>query len=137
MAKVTQFTVSVENRPGTLAQVARCLGNEGVNILGFLTGTVGAAGYAQVTVDDTAKAKTALDREKLPYMEQTVLQTEIPNKPGALAEFAGRLAEKNINITSAFASTVAGAASGCVILATSDLEQAAQIQPVTVTTGTA
>ena len=33
MAKIKQFTIAVENRPGTVAEVARVLGNAKVNVL--------------------------------------------------------------------------------------------------------
>ncbi len=37
MPKAKQLSVRVENRPGTLAHVARVLGDAKVNILAFLT----------------------------------------------------------------------------------------------------
>ena len=37
MAKAKQLTVFCENRPGTLAQIARVLGDAKVNILAFVT----------------------------------------------------------------------------------------------------
>lgn len=33
MAKIKQFTIAVENRPGRVAEVARVLGNAKVNVL--------------------------------------------------------------------------------------------------------
>lgn|SRR5262249_35455294 len=43
MPKAKQLSIRVENRPGTLAHVARVLGNAKVNILAFLASTSGAA----------------------------------------------------------------------------------------------
>src|SRR2546427_9388555 len=61
MPKAKQLTVSCDNRPGTLAHVARVLGDAKVNILTFLTTTSGAEGSVQVVVDNVNKAKKALD----------------------------------------------------------------------------
>jgi hypothetical protein len=44
MPKAKQLTVSCENRPGTLVQIARVLGDTKVNILAFVTTTSGAEG---------------------------------------------------------------------------------------------
>lgn len=127
MPKVTQLTVFVENRPGTVANVATALGNTGVNILHFLTGTMGAAGYVQVVVDDVGKAKDALQRGGFTCTEQTVLYVEVENTPGTLAALASKLAAKNINIESGYATTMIGDRTTSVILAVSDVEAAATI----------
>jgi len=128
MPKATQLTVSVQNQPGALAHVANILGKAGVNIVDFLTGATGAAGFVQVVVDDVGKAQSALQREGLSYTEQEVLCVELPDKPGALGEFAGKLAAKNININVGYATTVLGATTVGAVLAVSDLDEADRIQ---------
>ena len=102
MAKVKQLTVACENRPGTLAHVARVLGDAKVNILACLTTTSGAEGAVQLVVDNVNKAKKALEGAGLSHTEADVLHVELPNVPGALASFAGKLAAKDINITSGY-----------------------------------
>ena len=127
MTKVTQLTVFVENAPGTLANVAKTLGDAGANILDFVTGTMGAAGYVQVIVDDVAKAKDALTRANCVYSEQTVLFAEVKNVPGTLAALAAKLAAQKINIHSGYATTMLGDAGTSVVLAVSDVDAAAAI----------
>jgi len=53
------------------------------------------------------------------YTEGTLEQFELTNKPGALAELAGRLAKKGINIDSAYATMPKGAKRAVVVLALS------------------
>jgi len=36
MAKIKQFTIAIENRPGAVAEIAKALGNARVNILALL-----------------------------------------------------------------------------------------------------
>jgi len=128
MAKATQLTISVANHPGTMAHVARVLGDAKVDIRAFLTTSTGSAGSVEVVVDNANKAKKALDREGLSYTEEAVLHVELPNKPGALGSFAGKLAAKGINVTTGYASTVKGAKKASIVLAVSDLAAAAKVR---------
>ena len=128
MPKTAQLTVSVANRPGTLAHVARVLGNAKVDIRAFLTTSSGSAGSVEVVVDNVNKAKKALDREGLSYSEQAVLLVELPNKPGALGHFAGKLAAKGINVTTGYASTGKGSRKASIVLTVSDLAAASKVR---------
>jgi hypothetical protein len=128
MPKAKQLSVRVENRPGTLAHVARVLGDAKVNILAFLTTTLGAEGSVQVVVDNANKAKKALEGAELTYAESDVLYVELPNVPGALGYFAGKLAVKDINITSGYQTTVKGAKKASVVISVSDVEKAARVR---------
>ena len=119
MAKVKQLTVSLENRPGTLAHMAKVLADAKVNITALLNSTSGGQGSAQVVVDNVNKAKKALGRAGLSYTEGTLEQFELANKPGALAELAGKLAKKGINIDSVYATIPKGAKKAVVVLALS------------------
>ena len=119
MAKVKQLTVSLENRPGTLAHMAKVLADAKVNVLALLGSTAVAQGSVQVVVDNVNKAKKALGDAGLSFTEGTLEQIELPNKPGALAELAGRLAKKGINIDCAYATMPKGAKKAVVVLAAS------------------
>ena len=57
MPKAKQLSVRVENRPGTLAHVARVLGDAKVNILAFLAGTSATEGTVQVVVDNVNRSE--------------------------------------------------------------------------------
>jgi hypothetical protein len=127
MPKAKQLTVFCENRPGTLAQIARVLGDAKVNILAFVTIPF-PEGSVQLVVDNVNKAKKALDGAILSYSEADVLHVELPNMPGALGSFAGKLATKEINITSAYATVAKGAKKASVVLAVSDLDKAARVR---------
>ena len=119
MAKVKQLTVFLENRPGTLAHMAKVLVDAKVNITALLNSTPGAQGSAQVVVDNVNNAKKALNAAGLSYTEGTLEQVELANKPGALAQLAGRLAKKGINIDCAYATMPKGAKKAVVVLSLS------------------
>jgi len=89
----------VKTVPTPLAHVARVLGDAKVNILAFCVGT-GSSGDVHLIVDDSNKAKKALSALGVTYKEADVLYQELPNVVGALGYFAGKLASKEINVTS-------------------------------------
>jgi len=103
MAKAKQFTITVENRPGTVAEIARTLGNAKVNILALLGTAQGTSGTVQLVVEDTRRAKKALDGARVNYRESAAEECELPNKPGALAECLDKLAAKGVNLNSIYA----------------------------------
>ena len=119
MAKVKQLTVALENRPGRLAQVAKVLADAGVNILALLGSTAGMQGSVQVVVDKINPAKKALGAAGLIFAEGTLEEFELSNKPGALAQLAGKLAKKGINIECAYATAHKSAKKAVVVLGTS------------------
>ncbi len=127
MPKVNQLTVRCENRPGTLAHIARVMGNANVNILGFLLTTSGSKGHVKLVVDDVEKAKEALEEADLFYTGQFVLHARLANVPGALGRFAGKLAAKNINITSGYQTIEKDSKRASVVLEVSNLEKAVRV----------
>ncbi len=128
MARVKQLTVSCENRPGTLAHIARVLGDAKVNILACNVATAGAEGAVQLVVDNVNKAKKALGGAGLSYTEAEVLHADLPNVPGALGSFAGKLADQGINITAGYQTSVKGSRKASVVFAVSDLDKAARVR---------
>jgi|SRR6266478_2957147 len=128
MPKATQIVLAHENRPGLLAQIAQVLGDAKVNILAFLTTTSASEGLTRLIVDNPDSAKKALARTALRFREEDVLHIELPNEPGALAKFAAKLADKNINITLGYAASERGSKKTSVVLAVSDLDKAMSIR---------
>jgi hypothetical protein len=115
MAKTKQFIVTVENRPGAVAEIARILGNAKVNILALLGSAQETSGTVQLVVDDARRAKKALDESGLTYQETTAEEYEIPNKPGALAQCLDKLTAKGVNLNSICATAPKGGKKAVVV----------------------
>src|SRR3989442_1788785 len=128
MPTVKQLTLSHENLPGMLASIAKVLGKEKVNILSCLTMTSETTGTTHLVVDNVEKARKALANARLRYSEADVLRVELPNTPGALAKFAGKLAEEDINIILGYQTSAKGSRKASIVLAVSDLDKAARIR---------
>jgi hypothetical protein len=119
MAKVKELTVQLENRPGALAYVAKVLADAKVNVVALLGTAAGAQGSLQVVVDNIKKAKKALGGAGISYTEGRLEKYELANTPGALAQLAGKLAKKGINIERAYATAHKRAKKAVIVLATS------------------
>ena len=125
MAKTKQFAVTIENRPGAVAGVAKILGNAKVNILALLATAQGTSGTLQLIVEDTRRAKKALDDARISYNETTAEEIELPNKPGALAQSLEKLAAKGVNLNSIFATAAKGGKRAVVVYVVEAQETAA------------
>jgi hypothetical protein len=128
MPKVKELQVTCPNRPGTLAQAARVLGDANVNILGFQVGSLGSEGRAHFIVGDVAKAKKALEAAGLSYTEHDVLHVDLPHRPGGLGSFAGKLAAKNINIDYGYTTASRKGKFTGVVVGVSQIEKAARVR---------
>jgi hypothetical protein len=124
MAKTKQFTISVQNQPGAVAEIARTLGNAKVNILALLGTAQGMAGTVQLVVEDARRAKKALDAAKLAYQETPAEEYELPNKPGALAQYLEKLEAKGVNLNSICATAAKGGKKAVVVYTIATAEKA-------------
>ena len=126
--KAIQLTIACEDRPGTLSKLAKLLGEKGVDITAMSCAPVGVQGYIHLVVDNEKRAKKALAREHISFTEQEVLEVDLPNLPGCLGAFAEKLAQQNINITTAYGSASKGSRKTRIIFKVSDLQKAAKIR---------
>lgn len=128
MPKAKQLTISAQDRPGTLAHLAKILGNSKIDIMAMNCATFGVQGVVRIVPDDVARAKQILDSLRLPYTEQDVLYLELENSLGCLGEFPGKLAVQGINVTAGYGTAVKGSDKASLVLRVSDLEAAAKIR---------
>ena len=115
MAKTKQFTIAVDNHPGAVAGIAKTLGDAKVNILSLLGTAQGTAGSVHLVVDDAKRAKKALDGARIAYAETPAEQYDLPNRPGALAQYLEKLAVKGVNLHSIHATAVNGSKKAIVV----------------------
>ena len=125
MPLVKQLSLFVENKVGTLQELCKELAKAGANILGVLLVDEQDWSVVRIVVDDVPKAKSALQETGYVFGESEVLAVELDNNPGALAEFAGKLAKEEINVEFSYVSCVGPRA--MVILSTSNNKKASKI----------
>ena len=94
-----QFTVRLKNEPGALARLAATLGEHGIDIRTVAGGAAGSNGFAVLSTNNDAAATEVLRKARYNFVEGEVLHVGLEDKPGALAQLTGRLAEAGVNIT--------------------------------------
>ena len=129
MPTTKEFSIQLDDQPGTLGKVCRALADRGVNILAFVSQPSESKGKSQVklVVDNPTTAKSVLDNQKLKYAEQQVAQVKLPHRPGELARVASKLGEANVNINYAYCGIEAGTNEPMLIFGVADTGRAAKI----------
>jgi hypothetical protein len=102
MAIRKQFSVTMENRPGTLARMCSALGERNVNMLAMMSVEHQGKSMVRMVVDKPAPAVKALDETGYEYSQDDVLTTTVANRPGTLGKVARDLGDAGININYAY-----------------------------------
>ncbi len=96
--KVSQLSVFIENKSGRLADVTRCLADNGINIRALSIADTIDYGLLRLIVNDPAAAKAALIDAGFTVAMTEVLAIEVPDDPGGLANIINILAQAGSNI---------------------------------------
>jgi hypothetical protein len=99
MPTAKEFTIRLEDRPGTLGKLCQAFAEEGINILAFQSSPLEKGkSSVRLILDNPAVAKSVLDHQKTDYAETEVAKVTLTHRPGELARAAARLGEAGINI---------------------------------------
>jgi len=98
----TELLLTIENRVGALAEVARILSEAKVNVTGLTLGKHPDERNLRLMVDDPETAISVLRRHGFDAREATVVSMRVKDRPGALARATEGLASKGINIEAVF-----------------------------------
>ena len=124
MGKMTELTVQIENKPGTLASLGEALAKAKVNILAFTTEEGQGQNRVRLATDKSAKAKEVLAGLNLQVSESEVVGIVLKNKSGTLASAARKLASADININYSYSGAEEGSKRQLVVLGLSDVKLA-------------
>jgi hypothetical protein len=124
MSKVTQLVLSLESKPGVLANIGGILAKAGINIEGLCAGeTTWGRGKVRLLVANPAAAETALKAAKMRCGREEAVTVTLENRPGALAEAAQKLSKARINVKCAYA-TASGAGQAVAVLTVANAQKA-------------
>lgn len=127
LAKVTQITILLDNKPRALAKFCSILGRAEVNILSLFAPEVRGKGKVRVWVDRPDEAKDALRSAKIRFSEEEVVVMELENRAGSFGEVAERLGRASINIKYAYSATGEGSVKAIVIMAVSNVTKTLRV----------
>ncbi|MFQ6069801.1 MAG: ACT domain-containing protein [Candidatus Aminicenantales bacterium] len=123
MGRITEIFVVLENRPAVLGELCTHLAEAEINIeaIGVFQDT------AKLYVKNINKAMKLLKKLNYEVEIRDVLQVELENRPGALAEVTKNLGNKGINIEYCYGTISRKGDRAAVILDVSDLDKALKI----------
>jgi hypothetical protein len=120
---VSDLTVSLVDKPGSLADMGEALGAAGINIIGMCGLTVAGKGEIHILVEDAAKAREALKAKGLEVAaERDVLVVDVQPVPGELGRKARALANAGVNIELSYLTE-----DGRLVLGVDNLEKAKSV----------
>src|SRR5438874_11178564 len=94
-----EFTIRLEDRPGTLGKTCQALAEEDINILAYQQFPhEKAKGSVRLVVDNADKTRATLDRQRNDDTETAVARVLLENCPGELGRVAARLGDTGIDV---------------------------------------
>lgn len=128
MSITKEFTIRLEDRPGTLGKLCQALAEQDVNILAFHSCPLEKGKSAvRLVLDNPSVAKSILDREKTDFTETNVAKVTLTHRPGELARAAARLGEAGININYGYSGTEPSSNGTFLIFGVADAGKAAKV----------
>jgi hypothetical protein len=127
MPVVTQFTVGLDNRVGTLAKLCGQLKRARVNIEAIALLSDAECGWVRFVGTPEPSARAALHKGGYTFTTHDVIKLEVPHKAGAIRGIATRLAKAGININYLYGSNPEGGTSSTLLLSVSDNEGALRL----------
>ena len=95
---ITQISVPLENRPGTLHTLCDHLEKEEINIKAFMASSIQKPPQVHLIVNDPQKAKNVLMSHGFDVTTKEVIAVAAPDHPGGLNAVLRPLLEVNINV---------------------------------------
>jgi hypothetical protein len=127
MAKVKEFRVTVEDKPGALGACCVALAERGVNILAFQSFVEQGESLARFVVDDPAGALAVLSGLHANFEQDDVVTVTLPHRPGELGRAALRLGENRININYSYCGLQPGSALPLVVFGVDQVTKASLV----------
>jgi hypothetical protein len=100
------LVIEVDNEPGALAKVTQAISDAGVNIAAATCVGPGERAELHILVPHAEAARHALALSNLAVTrEREVVVVEVDDRPGGLADLAGKVAANGINIDLVYVAT--------------------------------
>jgi hypothetical protein len=123
----TQFSVFMVNKPGVLGQLFDKIADAKVNIIALTVMDSVEHGVLRIVATSHEKIRKVLTHLNVQYSESAVLCVNLPNKSGAFADVANKLAHAHINISYAYCTAGARGGRTTSILKVADVKKAMKI----------
>lgn len=95
---ITQVSIAVENKPGSLYKATSILEKEQINIKAIMAATEMSPAQVHMIVDEPDRAVQVLQMNKFTVTTKEVIAVAAPDHPGGLNAILRPLIEANVNI---------------------------------------
>jgi len=119
---IKQLTVFLENQTGRLAEVARILKDNDINLQGFSTTEARDYGILRLVVSDTVNAREVLKEAGFTTHIAEAICIKVEDKPGQLSNILNILTDNKINIDYIY--VIAGTR---IVISVSDIKETEKI----------
>ena len=124
---ISQISVFVENRPGTLAEVLGVLKEHAINLRALSVADTADFGILRMIVNDPTKVERILRGAGYAVKATPVLTMTVADTPGGLLEKMESLSAAGINVEYVYAFATTSAQEARVVIKVDNLERAARI----------
>lgn len=100
---IKQISVFLENKAGSLADVVKLIGDNGIDIFALSIADTTDFGILRLIVSDPEKTKTILSERDMIVKSTDVIAVMVEDKPGGLSHILNVLKDKEITIEYTYA----------------------------------
>jgi len=125
--KVEQISIFIENKSGRLAEIARVLDENNVNIRALSLADTSDFGILRLLVDKTDVALSALKGSGFTVNKTEVVAVEVPDQPGGLCKILQLLDDAQINVEYMYAFAERNANNAVIIYRFDEIDNAIKI----------
>ncbi|HEU18947.1 MAG TPA: ACT domain-containing protein [Deltaproteobacteria bacterium] len=122
-----QISVFLDNRPGTLSEVARYLADRGINLRALSLAETRDFGTVRLIVADTKTCSDALSNSGYHHIITDVIAVAVEDRPGGMADVLELLAEELIDVEYVYATVMTVDSHAIIILRVNDTLKAGMI----------
>ena len=122
-----EISLTLPNRPGTLASVARILAGDRINLAAISVDSSSRTGRVRLIVDDPDRATELLGRHGYTTEVREVLAVRLEDRAGSFLSVLDALAKAKVNIQSVVILVAREGNQPLVALSTSDVARARRI----------
>ena len=124
---VKQFSVFIENRKGSLAEILHLLSRHGVELRALSIADTTDFGVLRFITSNNDAARAALRQDDQVFSENDVIAALMTDEPGGLAGVLQFLADHDVDVEYIYAFVVKSGVSACVIIRANDNDRAQQV----------
>jgi hypothetical protein len=103
--KIQQLSLFLENKPGHLSAICRCLARANINIVTLSLADTQQFGILRLIIREWEKAKQVLEKDGFVVNMTEVVATEVEDRPGGMAEILEIIEQSGTNIEYMYAFT--------------------------------